>query len=42
MLIIWDRMFGTFVEEEEEPVFGLVSPLQSWNPIYKTPITFPK
>ena len=34
MLIIWDRLFGTFVEEEEEPTFGLVSPLHSWNPIY--------
>ena len=34
MLIIWDRLFGTFVEEEEEPRFGLVSPLHSWNPIY--------
>jgi alkylglycerol monooxygenase len=34
MLIIWDRLFGTFVEEEEEPTFGLVSPLHSWNPMY--------
>lgn len=42
MLIIWDRMFGTFVEEEEEPVFGLVSPLQSWNPIYANTHYFSK
>ena len=42
MLIIWDRLFGTFVEEEEEPVFGLVSPLQSWNPIYANTHYFSK
>jgi hypothetical protein len=34
VFIIWDRMFGTFQEEEEEPNFGLVSPLQSWNPLW--------
>jgi len=34
VFIIWDRIFGTFVEEEEEPHFGLVSPLQSWNPLW--------
>lgn len=34
VLIIWDRMFGTFQEEEEEPNYGLVSPLQSWNPVW--------
>lgn len=33
-LIIWDRMFGTFQEEEEEPVYGLVRPLSSWNPAW--------
>ncbi|MFT4681593.1 MAG: alkylglycerol monooxygenase [Granulosicoccus sp.] len=33
-LIIWDRMFGTFQEEEEEPVYGITSPLNSWNPIW--------
>jgi len=32
--IIWDRMFGTFKEEEEEPVYGLIKPLNSWNPIW--------
>jgi alkylglycerol monooxygenase len=34
VLIIWDRMFGTFQEEEEEPNYGLVSPLRSWNPFW--------
>jgi sterol desaturase/sphingolipid hydroxylase (fatty acid hydroxylase superfamily) len=33
-LIIWDRMFGTFQEEEEEPVYGITSPLKSWNPVW--------
>lgn len=34
VFIIWDRMFGTFQEEEEEPNFGLVTPLRSWNPLW--------
>ena len=33
-LCIWDRLFGTFEEEREEPVFGLVKPLSSFNPIW--------
>jgi hypothetical protein len=33
-LIIWDRMFGTFQVEEEEPVYGLTKPLNSWNPLW--------
>lgn len=32
--IIWDRMFGTFVKEEEEPVYGITKPLASWSPIW--------
>src|SRR5262249_51372440 len=31
---IWDRMFGTFQAEEEEPVYGLTKPLNSWNPLW--------
>lgn len=35
VFIIWDRMFGTFVEEpDEEPVYGTVTPLNSWNPLW--------
>lgn len=30
MLIIWDKLFGTFVEEEEEPTYGIVQPLTSY------------
>ncbi|MCF8276600.1 MAG: sterol desaturase family protein [Flavobacteriales bacterium] len=33
-LIIWDRMFGTFQQEEEEVVYGITSPLNSWNPVW--------
>lgn len=33
-LIIWDRMFGTFQDEEEEVVYGITSPLASWNPVW--------
>ncbi|GAB5438769.1 sterol desaturase family protein [Falsiruegeria mediterranea] len=32
IFIIWDRMFGTFEEEEEEVVYGLVKPIDSINP----------
>ncbi len=34
VFIIWDRMFGTFVREEEEPVYGITKPLRSWNPLW--------
>jgi sterol desaturase/sphingolipid hydroxylase (fatty acid hydroxylase superfamily) len=32
-LCIWDRLFGTFVEESEQPVYGLVKPLGSFDPM---------
>jgi alkylglycerol monooxygenase len=34
ILIIWDRIFGTFQKEEEECVYGTVKPLASFNPIW--------
>jgi alkylglycerol monooxygenase len=36
LLIIWDRLFGTFKAEDEaqEPIYGIRVPLQSWNPIW--------
>jgi len=34
MFIIWDRMFGTFQEEEEQPVYGITKPLRSLNPLW--------
>jgi alkylglycerol monooxygenase len=33
MLIIWDRMFGTFEVEREKPVYGTVKPVASFNPV---------
>lgn len=32
VLIIWDRIFGTFQEETEKPVFGLTTPLETGSP----------
>lgn len=29
MFIIWDKLFGTFAEEDEEPLYGLTQPLDS-------------
>ena len=34
VFIIWDRMFGTFVPETDEPVYGVVKPLMSTNPLW--------
>ncbi|XP_060068810.1 alkylglycerol monooxygenase-like [Ylistrum balloti] len=33
VFIIFDRLFGTFQAEEEKVIYGLVHPLQSWDPI---------
>jgi sterol desaturase/sphingolipid hydroxylase (fatty acid hydroxylase superfamily) len=36
ILVLWDRLFGTFQEElDDEPVvFGVRKPLANWNPIW--------
>ena len=36
VFIIWDRMFGTYTAElpDVKPVYGTVSALKSWNPIW--------
>lgn len=34
VFIIWDRLFGTFEPEAEEPVYGITKPLASWNPVW--------
>ncbi|MBO9615434.1 MAG: sterol desaturase family protein [Dyadobacter sp.] len=31
MFIIWDKLFGTFAEEKEQPVFGLTKQLDSYS-----------
>lgn len=33
ILIIWDKLFGTFEPEIEKPVYGLVSNIKTFNPI---------
>ena len=33
ILVIWDRMFGTFQEEDEPCVYGTLTPLDSWGPV---------
>jgi len=32
-LIIWDKMFGTFVAEQHRPDYGIVKKMESYNPI---------
>ncbi|MEJ8837832.1 lysoplasmalogenase family protein [Ramlibacter sp. AN1133] len=34
ILIVWDRLFGTFREEGERCVYGTRAPLQSWDPLW--------
>jgi sterol desaturase/sphingolipid hydroxylase (fatty acid hydroxylase superfamily) len=31
ILIVWDRLFGTYAAESAEPVYGTVTPLASWS-----------
>lgn len=33
VFIIWDRMFGTFQQEEERPTYGITRPLNTFNPV---------
>ncbi len=33
ILIIWDRMFGTFKKEEQRPIYGLTTNIGSFNPV---------
>ena len=32
ILIIWDRLFGSFQQEEERPIYGLTKNIESYNP----------
>ena len=34
VFIVWDRLFGSFQPEEDEPVYGITKPLRSWNPLW--------
>lgn len=33
VLIVWDRLFGTFKEEEERPIYGVTRPINTFNPV---------
>jgi hypothetical protein len=33
-LIVWDRLFGTYAEENEPCVYGITKPLASFNPLW--------
>jgi sterol desaturase/sphingolipid hydroxylase (fatty acid hydroxylase superfamily) len=34
ILIVWDRLFGSFEPEGDEPVYGIVKPLGRYNPLW--------
>ncbi len=34
IFIIWDKLFGTYEPEAEKPIYGLVSNINSFNPLY--------
>jgi alkylglycerol monooxygenase len=34
VLIVWDRLFGSFAEEGDKCVYGTRSPLNSWDPLW--------
>lgn len=34
IFILWDRWFGTYVEETDEPHYGLTKPLANWDPLW--------
>ena len=33
ILILWDRLFGTYKTEEEKVVYGITTPIGTWNPL---------
>lgn len=32
--IVWDRLFGSYADEHEQPVYGITKPLASFNPLW--------
>ena len=34
VFVIWDRLFGTYRAETQEPDYGTVQPFRSWNPVW--------
>jgi sterol desaturase/sphingolipid hydroxylase (fatty acid hydroxylase superfamily)/poly(3-hydroxybutyrate) depolymerase len=33
-LVVWDRLFGTYEEENEKPVYGITKPLGTFDPMW--------
>ena len=33
VLMIWDRLFGTYQAEEEDPLYGVIVPIDTYNPV---------
>jgi len=33
-LIIWDRLFGSYIKETAEPRYGIIKPINSYNPLW--------
>jgi sterol desaturase/sphingolipid hydroxylase (fatty acid hydroxylase superfamily)/uncharacterized membrane protein YhhN len=40
ILVLWDRLFGTFREEDERCVYGTRAPLDSWDPLWSNAEVF--
>ena len=36
ILILWDKLFGTFVREQERPIYGLTTPIETHNVVQLT------
>jgi alkylglycerol monooxygenase len=34
VLIVWDKLFGTYQKEEEHPTYGITRPTESFNPVW--------
>jgi sterol desaturase/sphingolipid hydroxylase (fatty acid hydroxylase superfamily) len=34
IFIFWDRLFGTFVDETEEPRYGIIKPISGYNALW--------
>jgi alkylglycerol monooxygenase len=34
VLIIWDRLFGSFINEDEEPRYGIIKPITGYNMLW--------
>ena len=34
VFIVWDKLFGTFQQEEERPIYGVTQSVDSWNPVW--------